>query len=187
MLTPLQIHDLCILLTLKKFHENFDSCELLHDVATMEVTKQENKRFREKSKRTGTLTAAKAALLKEELDDEVNYSLKTTKAKELDMDHVYVKFTDFLWAYTFIGPFSYLLWKRRTIILQFRKFLQNVGLINPMAKCDYEALAATLCLEQTQAIHFYGQTSKDSKLGNIAGNVPLPFGLVFVNVKIICC
>ena len=176
MLTPLQIHDLCILLTLKKFHENFDSCELLHDVATMEVTKQENKRFREKSKRTGTLTAAKAALLKEELEEEANGSLKTTKAKELDMDHVYVKFSDFLWAYTFVGPFSLLLWKRRTIILRFRKFLHNVGLINPMAKCDYEALAATLCLEQTQAINFYGQTSKDSKLGNIAGNVLLPFG-----------
>ena len=163
-------------MTLKKFHENFNSCELLHDVASMEVTKQENKRFREKSKRTGTLTAAKAALLKEELEDEVNGSLKTTKAKELDMDHVYVKFSDFLWAYTFVGPFSLLLWKRRTIILRFRKFLHNVGLINPMAKCDYEALAATLCLEQTQAIHFYGQTSKDSKLGNIAGNVLLPFG-----------
>lgn len=152
-----------------QFHENFDSCELLHDVATLEVTKQENKTFRAKSKRTGTLTAAKAALLKEELEEEGNGSLTTTKAKELNMDHIYVKFTDFLWAYTFIGPFSYLLWKRRTIMLQFRKFLQKIGLINPTAKCDYEALAATLCLEQTQAIHFYGQTSKDSKLGNIAG------------------
>lgn len=154
-----------------QFHENFDSCQLLHDVATLEVTKQENKTFRAKSKRTGTLTAAKAALLKEELEEEGNGSLTTTKAKELNMDHIYVKFTDFLWAYTFIGPFSYLLWKRRTIMVccNSANSYKKTGLINPTAKCDYEALAATLCLEQTQAIHFYGQTSKDSNLGNIAG------------------
>ena len=73
--------------------------------------------------------------------------------------HIYVKFGDFLWAYTFIGPFSYILWKRRTIVLQFRKWLQKLGLINPPAKCDYEKLAATLCLEQTQAIHYYGRVT----------------------------
>ena len=67
---------------------------------------------------------------------------------------------DFLWAYTFIGPFSYLLWKRRTLVLQFRKWLKKLGLINP--KCDYEKLAAILTLEQTQAIHYYGRT-KDHK------------------------
>ena len=60
----------------------------------MEVTKKENKTFRERAKRTGTLTAARAALLQQETAG----SLGTTKAKELDMDHTYVKFFDFLWA-----------------------------------------------------------------------------------------
>ena len=82
------------------------------------------------------------------------------------MDHIYVKFVDFLWAYTFIGPFSYLLWLRGTSVLQFRKFLYKIGLINP--KCDYEALAATLLLEQTQAIHYYGRTKNGSESGNVA-------------------
>lgn len=54
-------------------------------------------------------------------------------------------------------------------MLQFRKFLARMGLIDPKSHCDYEALAATLCLEQTQAIHFYARTSEESKLGNIAG------------------
>ena len=89
----------------------------------------------------------------------------------------YVSFFDFLWAFTFIGPFSYLLWKRRTIVLRIRQFLWKRGLIKP-SDCDYEALCATLLLEQTQAIHYYAKTDKDSELGNIAGfffaNVSLP-------------
>ena len=35
--------------------------------------------------------------------------------------------------------------------------------------CDYEAMCATLCLEQTQAIHYYACTAEGSSLGNIAG------------------
>ena len=65
----------------------------------------------------------------------------------------YVPFFDFLWAYTFIGPFSYMLWKHRTIILRIRQFLWKRGLIKP-SECDYEAMCATLVLEQTQAIHY---------------------------------
>ncbi|KAL7535915.1 hypothetical protein ACHAXR_006804 [Thalassiosira sp. AJA248-18] len=44
--------------------------------------------------------------------------------------------------------------------------MEKVGLINPKAQCDYENLAAALCLEQTQAIHYYGRTGEGSKLGN---------------------
>ena len=80
----------------------------------------------------------------------------------------YVSFFDFLWAFTFIGPFSYLLWKRRTFVLRIRQFLWKRGIIKP-SDCDYEALCATLLLEQTQAIHYYAKTDKDSELGNIAG------------------
>jgi len=96
-----------------------------------------------------------------------NGSLSFEQAEELNMDHIYVKFSDFLWAYTFIGPFSYLLWARRTAVLRFRKWLQRVGLIDPSSKCDYDALAATLCLEQTQAIHYYAKKQVGDRI--IAG------------------
>merc|ERR1739844_23929 len=55
-----------------------------------------------------------------------------------------------------------------TTILRIRDYLVRKGLMKP-APCDYEALCATLLLEQTQAVHYYARTSKDSKLGNIAG------------------
>ena len=83
------------------------------------------------------------------------------------MDYVFVKFTNFLWAYTFIAPLSCLFGLRGTIILRFRTLLHKIGIIYP--KCDYEALAATLLLEHTQAIHHCGRTEQDDKLGNVAG------------------
>jgi len=80
----------------------------------------------------------------------------------------YIPFFDFLWGFTFIGPFSYMLWKHRTIILRIRQFLYKRGLIKPM-DCDYEAMCAKLLLEQTQAIHYYARTKEGNELGNIAG------------------
>lgn len=142
-----------------KFHQNFDSCELLHTVEDMRKVKKENMAFRERAKRTNALTAAQTSLQVENLSNE--------RAKELNMDHIFVPFLDFLWAYTFIGPFSFVLWKRRTIVLRFRKFLFKAGIIK--LKCDYDELAATLILEQTHSIHYYGRTKTDSELGNIAG------------------
>ena len=38
-----------------------------------------------------------------------------------------------------------------------------------MKEFDIEAVIGTLCLEQTQAIHYYARTKPGSKLGNIAG------------------
>lgn len=145
-----------------RLHENFDNCELLHTLDEMKTSRKENKAFRERAKRFGTLTAAKAQLLQDQMAEG---SLVDDKAKELDMDHVFVKvsimlsllmlscpyssshimfssatnilkFTDFLWAYTFIGPFSYLLWLRGTTVLRVRKFLYGLGLIR--INCDYE-------------------------------------------------
>ena len=74
--------------------------------------------------------------------------------------------TDCLWAYTFIVPFSYILWKRRTIVLRIRKFLHKLGAIRP--QCDYKELATALLLEQTQVIHYYGRTYDDELAGNTA-------------------
>jgi hypothetical protein len=155
-------------------------------VADMEVLKEQNDMSRERGKRSSSLIPLKVNLLIAQMKEAaqkktaqidvpgskwrlVNFAfcspsrtLSREKATELDMDHIYLKFSDFLWAYTFIGPFSYILWKRR-------KWLQTHGLINPQSMCDYGALAATLCLEQTQAINFFAKAKESSNLGNIAG------------------
>ena len=90
------------------------------------------------------------------------------KAKVLNMDHVYIPFPEFLWAYTFIGPNSYYLWMKGITILKIRDFLHRRGWIKPKPVV-IEELIAKLCLEQTQAIHYYAKTKKGSKLGNVAG------------------
>jgi len=136
----------------------------------MQSTKKENEVFRARARRSQMLTAKQASFTRiREAKGKASMrsTLSSKKAEELDMDHIFVPFPDFLWAYTFIGPFSYILWKRKTIVLKLRKFLHKAGIIT--LKCDYEALAATLLLEQTQAIHYYGRTKEDSELGNLAG------------------
>lgn len=149
-----------------KYHEQFDDCELLHHLQDMKITKKENAKFRERARAIPSLTPGKLR------DSEIGTALGSLnmveQAKELDMDHIYVGFKDFLWGFTFIGPFSQLLWMKGTTILRIRDYLVRKGLMKP-APCDYEALCATLLLEQTQAVHYYARTSKDSKLGNIAG------------------
>ncbi|KAL7491472.1 hypothetical protein ACHAWT_001019, partial [Skeletonema menzelii] len=161
-----------LILNNSKLHEQFDTCELLNNVKTMAVTRKENKVIRERAKRTMSLSVSKFEQMRglgQKMTGALLGSLNMVEAAdELNMDHVYVSFFDFLWGYTFIGPFSVLLWKRRTIVLRIRQFLWKRGLIKP-SDCDYEALCATLLLEQTQAIHYCAKTDKDSERGNIAG------------------
>lgn len=143
------------------YHEQFDDDDLLNNMDSLAQTKEKNNVFRKRATRLGTLTPAKLGLMRITETEKKQGSLGKEKAAELDMDHVFVKFTDFLWAMTFIAPFSYWLWIRGVTQLYARKILFKLGLIHP--KCDYEALVATMCLEQTQAIHYYGRK------GNIAG------------------
>mmetsp|Transcript_14559 Transcript_14559/g.24469 ORF Transcript_14559/g.24469 Transcript_14559/m.24469 type:complete len:506 (-) Transcript_14559:1715-3232(-) len=155
-----------LILNNSKHHAQFDTCELLNDVKDMAVTRKKNEVIRERAKRTMSLSVGKVA---GKMTGALLGSLNMVDAaEELDMDHIYVPFTDFLWGFTFIGPFSYFLWRYRTIILRIRQFLYKRGLIKPM-DCDYEAMCATLCLEQTQAVHYYARTPEGSSLGNIAG------------------
>mmetsp|Transcript_9149 Transcript_9149/g.11554 ORF Transcript_9149/g.11554 Transcript_9149/m.11554 type:complete len:506 (+) Transcript_9149:115-1632(+) len=149
-----------------KLHEQFDTYELLSGVQDMEVTRKENQIVRERAKRSNSLLSKKSV---RDMNDDLRKSLNMVEeAEELDMDHIYIPFFDFLWGFTFIGPFSYMLWKHRTIILRIRQFLYKRGLIKPM-ECDYEAMCAKLLLEQTQAIHYYARTKEGNELGNIAG------------------
>lgn len=132
-------------LAMSELHEeNFGSCELLEHVKEVNHDRLVHSKFRH-------------------IDTD-----KKAKAEVLDMDHVYLNFPQFLWAFTFIGPFSYLLWVRNVYMLRLRVFLQKKGIVK-MKPIDYEKVVATLCLEQSQAIHYFAKTGKDSKLGNIAG------------------
>lgn len=159
-----------------KYHEQFDDCELLNDIPRMEVTRKENKVIRERAKRSGSLTANK-------LTGGILGSLnEVEQAEELDMDHIYIDFSDFLWGFTFIGPFSYLLWKFRLYALRIRVFLARKMIIKPLP-VDYEEICATLLLEQTQAVHYYARTKEGSELGNVAGFFFANFPFVDNNCK----
>ena len=141
-----------------KMHENFDTCSLLNDLRDLEVTKKENEIFRMRMNRTPTLNPNKTAPATLH---------KTAKAKDLDMDHVYIPFSTFLWAHTFIGPFSYLLWKKGVTWLSIRQYLVKRGILK-VKPCNIEELIGKLCLEQSQVIHYYAKTKNASKLGNVA-------------------
>ncbi len=84
------------------------------------------------------------------------------RAAALDMDHIYLSFPQVLWAFTFVGPFSYLLWRKNTILLQLRIFLVKIGLLKKK-EVDLEALVGKLVLEQSQAIHYFAKSE------NVAG------------------
>lgn len=142
-----------------KLHEAFDTCELLNDLADLEVTKKENTILRERLKRSRTLDPFGFAGSKGSLANEI--------APELDMDHVYITYPQFLWAYTFIGPNSFFLWMKGITILSIRQFFFKRGIIKPIP-FDINELIGTLCLEQTQAIHYYARTKPGSALGNVA-------------------
>jgi len=89
-------------------------------------------------------------------------SLSEEKARELDMDHIYIGFSDFLWAHCFIGPMSYFLWKKNVAWLIIRQYLVKIGLmkVKPM---DIELVVGKCCLELSQVIHYYGIT-EDKKI-----------------------
>ena len=129
-------------------HKNFDTCELLHDLADLVKVKKRNNLLRQSMV--------------------LDPSKYVEKNKELDMDHVYVDYLNFLWAHKFIGPSSYLLWKSGVTWLRVRKFLVKYGVLK-VKPLDIDQLIGKLCLEQTQAIHYYAKTKKDSKIGNIGG------------------
>ena len=110
------------------------------------------------------------------------------KAKENDMDHVYLNFFQFLWAFTFVGPFSYLLWKKGIMILKLRVFLyEKWGWTSIKKKVSsLEEVVGKLVLEQSQVIHYVGQrkvTRVDSKDQKIASFLFPNFPMVDIKGK----
>lgn len=133
-------------------HEAFSACELIADVKEKQKKWRENSVLQERAKPIPFMGIGET--------DET--------AEELDMDHNYIRFTDFLWGFIFIGPMSYFLWKKGTVWLSIRQYLIKKGILT-VEEPDLEALVATLCLEQSQVINYFAKTKKNSKLGNIAG------------------
>ena len=83
---------------------------------------------------------------------------KSNAATELNMDHIYVSYFQLLWAFIFIGPFSYFLWKKASLMLKLRLFLVKAG-VSKVASVDMDALVGKIVLEQSQVIHYVSRTN----------------------------
>jgi len=138
-----------------KHHENFDDCELLADLVDTEARQRENRHFRD------------SLVFKQSLYTQKKSS-SPAKEEKLDMDHVYIEFFDYLWGCTFIGVGSLILKKWGTIWLSIRIFLVKYGILK-VKPFDINIVIGKLCLEQSQAIHYYARTKRGSKLGDVAG------------------
>jgi len=159
-------------LNVARYHKNFDTCELLHNLEELEVTSRENKNFRARYQRSQTLStlSSKSVIARGSLSDE--------RSDELNMDHIYMPFTYYLWALTFIGPLAMLHFKKLTIWLRTKIYLVKNGYLKAK-EVDYRELAGKLILEQTQVIHYYARTND----GNIAGFFFADFPYIDNNCK----
>ena len=75
----------------------------------------------------------------------------------MDM-YTYLSYFQLLWAFIFVGPLSYLLWKKATFMLKLRIFLVNV-VLSKVASVDMDVLAGKNVLEKSQAIHYISRTT----------------------------
>lgn len=91
----------------------------------------------------------------------------STSAKEHNMDHVYINFFQFLWAFLFVGPASYFLWKKAIMILKLRIYLVEKMGWRSMKKAvsNLEEVVGKLLLEQSQVIHYIGQRKEQQEDG----------------------
>jgi hypothetical protein len=71
--------------------------------------------------------------------------LSKIEAVDLDMDHIYLAFRDFLWASYFILPNSVYLWVRGFLVLKLREQMFHYGIISPL-KHDSRRTCALLVL-----------------------------------------
>ncbi len=92
---------------------------------------------------------------------------KSSTKKELpnapthDMDNIDVTFLQFLWALTFVAPFSVILWRKNVLCLRLRVFLEKMGVLK-MKPVDYEVVVGKLMLEQSQVIHYLGTQGQNA-------------------------
>jgi hypothetical protein len=85
------------------------------------------------------------------------------------VDHVQLTFFQFFWAFTCVGPCSYLLWKKATILFKLRLFLVKVG-FSTKTLGGMDVLLAKIVLEQSHVIHYIDKAMKvvNSEMCNVA-------------------
>lgn len=92
------------------------------------------------------------------------YSLEsTTTAHKLDMNHVYVSFSQYIWASLFVGLPAAVFWLRGIAILWLRDKLHNLGWIKPKP-FDPANIVAKLCLEGTMVINYLVRDGENKDL-----------------------
>ena len=102
--------------------------------------------MREKARRTNYLNPNRMENSIGSLSGSLNAS---EEAVELHMDHVYIKFFDFLWGYMFIRPSSGILLKTGMLRLSIRQFLVKYGILQ-VRDFDIKTLIGQLCLEHSK-------------------------------------
>ena len=73
-----------------------------------------------------------------------------------------MSFFQYLWAYTFVGPCANILKLKGEIYLRTRRFLVKYGIIQ-VKPLEIESLIATLCLEQSQVVHYCVKSNHENK------------------------
>jgi len=85
--------------------------------------------------------------------------INTTEfAEQLDMDHNYVNFTDFLWCYYVVAPCSGLLALRGYSALVAQRIKRRIGLARPCP--NPHEIVGRLLLETSILIHYCGQKKR---------------------------
>ena len=150
----------------------FSRCELIHSLEDAKVARDaiHPRRKTKSAVAVNNVLQSRAKcmpLVKPSVcsDLEKSKSLSTSeKADKLNMDHIFIPFTSFLWAHLFVGINLMYLWVKGLIILIIRKKLVHFGWIKPKP-FEPKEVVGRLCLESTLPIHYYAKTRD----GNIAG------------------
>ena len=80
-------------------------------------------------------------------------SPRVHRNSEQDMDHIRIKFLDYLWVSFFVGPNVMFKWVTGILWLMVRQALHRRGWLSPKA-CDPRQVVGRLVLESLQVMHF---------------------------------
>jgi len=87
--------------------------------------------------------------------------LSDGSANNLDMNHIFISFSDYYWGYYAIGPNAVHLWVTGINKLMLRQSLHWMGLIKP--KVDYERLAGNLIMESAECVNYSGMYTRQGR------------------------
>ena len=90
----------------------------------------------------------------------VHLSPKVHRNSAHDMDHIRIKFLDYLWVSFFVGPNAVLLWVTGILRLMVRQVLHRRGWLSPKP-CDPRRVVGRLILESMEVMHFTGEWEED--------------------------